>query len=236
MEEVRRFLRYTLPGMATMMLLLSMVAVSDYARVKAVFMRLGSESTVAAAVGVFLCSGAVGFVLANLYFAVYWSDPFCRWFAIDHRPALNELKDMFEIRRVGGSAVSTAELTKREAWAVVCQLWWSQSETSPTLRGANGFCDRLVDMTHGIGATLIGSILAVIGWGCFHFGFNRGATSGHFLGVLAPLTLWGVIVAVYGANFLRTVRAHETIVNSTLYDNMVGAAGAGRKPTILLPP
>jgi hypothetical protein len=90
-------------------------------------------------------------------------------------------------------------------------------------------------MTHGIGSTIIGSILAVLGWSCFHFGINRGGTSGVLLGVLVPLGMWGILIAVYGANFVRTVRAHEMIVNSTLYDKMAGAVATGKKPTILLP-
>jgi len=74
MDEVKRFLRFTLPGMVTVGQLLLAAYVSNRDSVLHLFSSLQSQKDVTGlALAALLSSGALGYVLASIYHSLSWT-------------------------------------------------------------------------------------------------------------------------------------------------------------------
>ncbi|MCK5119102.1 MAG: hypothetical protein KAQ78_05935 [Candidatus Latescibacteria bacterium] len=73
MNEIRRFLRYTLPGLAVALIVLGILWQMDL-----LTSDISDQSNLLAKfVGLFIASGALGYLLANIYFIIRWA-PFLK--------------------------------------------------------------------------------------------------------------------------------------------------------------
>src|SRR5437762_3456568 len=125
MDEVKRFLRFTLPGLACVLLVLLALSVSDPDIVRNVLSKDCATSIGEVAV-FFLGSGGLGYILANVYFAAYWLPLLSKWWAIDHRSVLEQLGDKVKIIDPSGKSLLASNLSRREAWQIVSQFWYSK--------------------------------------------------------------------------------------------------------------
>jgi len=73
MDEVRRFLRYTLPGLATVILFMIALSLTEGCFVRRLFFDKDSSQNIGLVLTLFLGSGALGYLFANIYFSLYWS-------------------------------------------------------------------------------------------------------------------------------------------------------------------
>ena len=232
MEEVRRFLRFTLPGMACVIELLVALTISDFATIKGFLSFVKENSAVGIAISFLLASGAIGYILANIYFALYWVKPFSDLIAIDHLSFLKSINNEFDLLDASGNRIDVRKISsRRDAWTILSHYWWSRIESDEGIKGTNAFTDRLVDITHSIGATFIGTLFACLAWASMHFYF-LGNSRGWGLRMIITITLWILLFFTFGYNFVRTVKAHQSIANSTVLDSILRESKNGCKATI----
>jgi len=220
MDEVRRFLRFTLPGLACVITLLIAFSFSDPSAIGQLLKSAWADKTLGVVIGVFLASGGLGYILANIYFSIYWSWPFSRVIAINHRSLLTSLNDNLEIVDISGKKLNLQRISKRDAWTIVTQYWFSQIEGSNNIKGINSTTDRLVDFTHSLGATFIGILLSFAAWTYVHF-FTLNPTEFNILSKDSfVVTMWIIYLLLICLAYLRTLKALESIVNSTVAEKI----------------
>ena len=140
MDEVRRFLRYTLLGLAVIIELLIALFLTDtesmgilICKDKDQILNLGLVLTI------FIGSGGLGYLFASLYFELCWIWPFYLFMPTDHLALLTKLREKKIIEITDASGKSVDKLSKREAWIIVTQYWCSRLETSNNLKGVNSY-------------------------------------------------------------------------------------------------
>jgi hypothetical protein len=211
MDEVRRFLRYVLPGLVFIIELFLFFCISDR---RAPVDWLMAHSGAGPLIALFLGTGVLGFILANIYHSLYWTT---ECFAIDHRCLFRESPPGFRAIELSGDPIGV--LTKREAWTMVTQYWYSQVEkrSGKDLLGLSLITDRLVDIGHALGTTTIGAFLSIFTWGFARsYMFEKSWCSIPPKGWIFILFLWAVILLVLIFGHFRALKALERIVNSTL--------------------
>lgn len=230
MDEVRRFARYTLPGLASVLLLLIALVFTDGRQLSPWLPSAEVKEGIALVLGGLLASGALGYLFSVIYFAtidIHW---IARLFTVDHRQIFVDLANIIDLQDASGKPVSPTQMTQREAWATATRFWFARSETSPVVKGFNPYNDRLVDVMHGVGVTAIGTIAAAIAWSVVHF---------HFLGNGLSGTVWiamlGWVVLILA--MLRNHRRIVTTVRWMAHGNMAELvrtefASTGKKVTI----
>src|SRR5271157_623884 len=156
MNEIRRFMRYTLPGLVFSFQLLLALSFSNWDKVEKLE-PLNNKSAIGIALGVFLATGALGYILSIIYFGLYWFFGL-RWLeiipiTIDHRPAFRDLYRFKIIDGKGedlsldkdlnpGTPMQRKRLSKRDAWIILTQYWYSRKKRADDIHDINDFTDR----------------------------------------------------------------------------------------------
>lgn len=216
MDEVRRFLRYTLPGLAAVIQFLIALSITDACILFKILSVKDQTQSLGLTLTIFIGSGGLGYLFSNIYFFLYWWRPFNR-FAIDHLSFLKNLrKEVVDILDSSGNPYNN-DLSKREAWAVITQYWHSKIEECPKIKGVDSTTGRLTDVTHGLGATIIGSVFALLSWELIHLAIAQHSALLNLKEVLIIVGWVGLIVLLIIA-WHRVKIALQSIVNSTLTD------------------
>jgi hypothetical protein len=94
--------------------------------------------------GIFVGSGAIGYVLASIYHPLYWWLP-C--FSRDRLLFLRKLisSDKLKIRNISGSEIKACDLNKRDAWTILTYYWYANIDASKEPAGLSKITDRLTD-------------------------------------------------------------------------------------------
>lgn len=218
MDEVRRFLRYTLPGLSAVIQLLIGLSITDSDVVCKILSAKDLTQSLGIVLIIFIGSGGLGYLFANIYFSLYWSWPFNRLIAIDHLTFLEGLrKEMIVIVDLYGKEYTTA-LSKREAWTIITQYWHSKVEDNSKIKGINKITDRLTDVTHGLGATFIGSLSALASWIVIHLSVSQDSASSGSKEVFIVFLVWVIFIFLLGFAYRRSNLALQSIANTTLTD------------------
>jgi hypothetical protein len=123
------------------------------------------------AVTIFVGSGGLGFILANLYHALLWcrllDHPKLCSHTIDHRQAIGEARSeriLCLVRQEDQRRypVEMNQLSRKEAWRVLTALWHARIGSSNMLDRANARTDSLTSIVHGLGTLLMGTLIAAI--------------------------------------------------------------------------
>lgn len=220
MDEVRRFLRFTLPGLAAMIQFVIALSITDACIVFKILSVKDQTQSLGLALAIFIGSGGLGYLFATIYFFLYWSWPFdC--VAIDHLSFLKNLRrEVVDILDSSGNPYKN-DLSEREAWIIITQYWHSKIEGCPKLKGLNSTTDRLTDVTHGLGATIIGSVSALISWLLIHVAIVQHSP------LLDPRAdcisvVWVILIWLLGIAWRRSNIALQSVVNSALTDIIRG--------------
>lgn len=217
MDEARRFLRYILPGLVFSVVLLIALLISDNDAIIC-FLKKISDKGIIGIGGVFLASGALGYIFSVIYWALFWSRPFSNWIAVDHTVLLNRLveRGRVEVVDISGNQVP---LDKRTAWVIFSQHWWTSRIKNKSDKDIFIPIDRLADITHAIGTAIISILFSFIVWAIIHYGYLRSRFSICDVGVLAFLVQIFLIIAFY-KNYWDTHRSLQSVLNSA-FANMV---------------
>jgi hypothetical protein len=173
MEEPKRFLRYVLPGLGFciefffFLWLLRPCQMIDF-----MSGQFSKEHGFGFAIAIFIGSGGLGFVLANLYHALLW----CRFrdrakvslWTIDHRQAIEDARNERILCLIRQDAqrrypVEKKNLSREDAWRVLTAVWHARMGSSALLESANSRTDSLTSIVHGLGTLLVGTVIAGIG-------------------------------------------------------------------------
>ena len=85
MDEIKRFMRYTLPGLVCTLQLIIAFIFSDTITVKCFYNNyLKSSNDFGIVLGIFFVSGAIGYILSSIYFSIRWWEPISQLFSINH--------------------------------------------------------------------------------------------------------------------------------------------------------
>ena len=229
MDEVRRFLRYTLPGLSALIQLLIGLSITDSGIVCKILSAKDLTQSLGIILTIFIGSGGLGYLFANIYFSLYRSWPFSRLIAIDHLTLLKDLrKEIIEIVDLSGKAYAN-DLSKREAWTIITQYWHSKIEENTKIKGINIITDRLTDVTHGLGATFIGSLSALASWIAIHLSIAQDSASFISQKVFIVFLGWAILIFMLGFAYRRTNLALQSIANTTLTDIICREYQAGNK-------
>lgn len=230
MEEFRRFMRYTLPGIVCILLLLSSLLISDFKTLKSCFINLGDPKlNIGIIIGAFFASGGLGYLFSIIYFPIIWSSLLRRKFANDHRQILFDLRNKIEIMDVTEKPIHPESLTQREAWAIMTQFWNANSEENNVIKGVTPFINRTVDIMHSIGAIIIGTTIMLNLWIYLHF-FALSESSYNFsFNDIIAIFFWLVMLFIFFVDFQLTRKSLQSITNITFTDVIQQKAGKKKK-------
>lgn len=207
MNDARRFMRFVLPGLASVIMLLIALFISDGSKMS-FFFDSKSSNYVGVIFGLFLASGALGYIFSNIYWAIFWIGP-KKFFVNDNSFFLEKYKDKLKI------VDKPNELTKHEVWIIVTQFWYAQIKKSDEIKGINPFIDRIIDIGHGLGSTLVGSFISLITWISLHF-FVIANPSKCSCGNFMIIFVWLILIISISFDYNRIRKAHQSLVNSTI--------------------
>ena len=207
MEEARRFLRYTLPGLVfAVELAIYLYFTLGHASFMA---QVGSlpGGGVGSGIGLFLLSGGLGYVFSLVHFALYWT-LYRWWVARDYRPLLRALarRGWLAARRWDdGTEFDLDDLSLEGGWRAHVAICLERKLCSKRMEGARGGFDRLGDFANGCGASFVGSAAAIV---CYVFIAGS-------IGASANIWVVGVACAVAAIHFLNflVTNAHCRAVN-----------------------
>lgn len=229
MHEVRRFLRFTLPGMASFgQLLLAVYLTNSRAIGDLITAQNNLKDILGWVAAAFVSSGVAGYVLTSSYHALRWR-PFFSFLAIDHLSLVTKLISINKlvVTDSEGDPIRQEDLNKRDAWTIVTYYWYANLEQSKQLAGLNTVTDRLVDFTHSHGATFLGTLVGLAVW---FFGFSGFSRFNPSMKDLLLLGYWFVLLAVYGASQRLANRALEFVANAGVLSRM---GDVGKFPVIV---
>lgn len=207
MVDVRRYMRYVIPGLIYAVLLTLAFFISDTEKAMA-YIRSGEISkNIGFILSAFLASGALGYIFSNIYFGLHWltDDSII---AINHKGLFASLGNRINLIDAEGRPIDRNLLTKRDAWTIWSFYWYSNVENSEKYKISSARIDNLVDITHGLGASLIGTLLSFFTWI-----IALPATSQN-----TKYINWGwiIIIVVLSINYYKALKAVERMVNSIL--------------------
>ena len=211
MDEIRRFLRFTLPGLAASLIGLGLLWLSgaDLAG------WLGSKDLLAKFAGIFVASGALGYLLANLYFAIRWIPWLRKWLVIDHKTVITKLHDVLEVRGPSDIAWNLENLTLFDAWSIITHYCVSRAKTEKHMCAITATCERMVDVTHGLGTLCIGLILAMLA--VLGLGYDSLDQARTWVAIVVLLAL----SCVLWFSFYRSMKALEAVSNSAFVTSVM---------------
>lgn len=229
MDEIKRFLRFTLPGLVFIIqltLIILFTCINGFCKYDICILLFDTKlpNLIALFAGLIVIAAAVGYLLAQLYWGLYWKGWFSKRSPTSHRRMLLDLEaqkgDKFRILNAGGQEVEIANLDVNDCWSLVTQ-YFSTCNYPKIIKRLTVMDSRLVDMTHSIGTTMIGNYLLLIGTVLFtlYMVFIL-----FFLINLYPqmIIINIIIIAfLYLSNRLmriaykRTQTAHQALTNST---------------------
>ncbi len=213
MDEVRRFIRYTLPGLTCITVLLLALLISDRTQVISFLINVKEENAIGLILSTLLISGALGFILANIYFSILWLTP-NNVIAIDHLNLLFKLNKYLSIVDENDKSINISTFSRREAWEIITKLWYWNKASLDNMKSMHEWLDRIIDLSHGIGAVLIGMIFSFVSWLFLHLCilsklFNCKTD-------ILVILLWIVIFIAFFINYYRTQKTIERLSNSII--------------------
>jgi hypothetical protein len=214
MNEVRRFFRFTIPGITCVLELFIALSISDNKMIASMLDSTGAVANIGLVFAIFLASGGLGYIFANIYFALYWWKPIRDRFAIDHCSLFRDLAEKIELVDTSGTRINPDDLSKRDAWNILTQFWYSQIEDGQDIKGVDQITDRLANITHSLGATVIGSLLSFIAWVSIHF--SNPSRSFCIYGELAIIIVWLLLIFLMLKCHQRAQESLQSIANSTI--------------------
>lgn len=164
MEEARRFLRFSLPGLIFIieLAILPLIFTGDLNIYFDEINNIGAGAPVI----LFLVAAGVGYLLANIYH-FFHNNKFLKIFPVNHKKLLMDLEKkkllvFYELTDTGeDKEVDLNDLKKMDAWNITTSLWHGMKGTSKDIREATPRVKSLADLAYGLGASLIGSVIVL---------------------------------------------------------------------------
>jgi len=165
MDEGGRYLRYIIPGVASIvqfiiLALISGVPFSGSELISAV----SANSGIGVAFTVLIASGGLGYLLAQVYFGLRTLPGLKGLLHQDHSGFFQnqEVEKALSVKGLGGDAPGADDL--RANWAMFCTLWHMRRGNSTSLEKTDRMVGSLTGHMHSLGATFVGVVIAFVVW------------------------------------------------------------------------
>ncbi|MBK7095077.1 MAG: hypothetical protein IPH57_08540 [Saprospiraceae bacterium] len=157
MEESKRFLRYVIPGL---IFIFQIGLVLEFTDVK-IITDQETQDFYKIIITLFISSGLLGYLFSNLYFFVHWNIDFKKCFGIDYKQIVDKNKGFFKINEsdVDNKNLKT-DKTQLEYWIII-NVFWNLSPVEG-LEKIKQMTDKLSDMLHSLGTTILSMFLALL--------------------------------------------------------------------------
>jgi hypothetical protein len=226
MDEVRRFLRFSIPGIVAIIELLISLAIADNSSFAELIKSIDNYNSFGLILGLLLGSGGLGYIFANIYLSLIWLPWLRNVFAIDHLRLFRDLEGKLNILDSHRKAISPEELSQRDAWTITSRYWYSQlkGKENYEIKGINVLTDRLTDHAHALGATIIGAILAGLTWYYIysHIWNNTPCLNFEFL---IPFFSFIILLALISHAYFLAKTSLENMANSTIINKVLKQSG-----------
>lgn len=149
------------------------------------------------------------------------------YIAIDHKPLLKWLKEKGKIVVIPTRERDLDKISKREAWVIFSQHWWTSRIKNEADKDKFISIDRLADITHAIGTTLISILFSLAAWAIIHCGYLKSEFSictckGLIFIILQILLIWA-----FCKNYWDTHKSFQSLLNSS-FANMIESQFRGK--------
>lgn len=193
-----KFLRYTIPGLVSMLVFYFLTSFKSWENARII---TESEISLGYIAGLVFVTGGMGAIFNILYGAL------CHliYYPLNHTKLLSSLKDKLKIVDAHGNVVN--KISKREAWSIFNTYWYSKTNLRSKFEAINPRVDRLSDVTHGIGTTLVGLIVTIIV--CIIWNLRIHSS------VLPSLIIGIVFIFLTFFNYVYLLKMYQTILNTT---------------------
>ena len=193
-----KFLRYTIPGLVALIifyLLASLTGSENTEKIKDFEVSLGFIA------GLIFVTGGLG----SIFNIIYWAIFHFVYYPLDHTKLLKSLQSKLRIVDTNGNIIES--FTKREAWSIFNTYWYSKTNLRTKFEAINPRVDRLSDVTHGLGTTLIGIILTFIFWCFIYLDFSSDW--------ILPSSIGLLLIILNFSNYLFSLKIYQNLLNTT---------------------
>lgn len=207
MPEARRFLRYVIPGLLSILeaFLFALFAWPDVA--PETLLKVMKDLQAGGAFAAFFLTGALGYFLSAVHHTISWLPGIKRIYAGDYRPFFRKAFNHSLVTKEESNAQDAhkeVELSIEEASQAMAALWNESRECSKQVKAANDRVDSLTDLMHGAGAAVVGSTLAYIVFAFVAFGRSDAVW-------WRPTLAFAVLFFIHVWNYFK-LREHATRV------------------------
>ncbi len=194
-----KFLRYTIPGVISLLVFYFLTYLTNLEAAK----RLSeSDSTLGFIAVLVFVSGGLG----AIYNIIYWAICHFFYYPLDHTGLFSSIKDKLIIKDSAGNIINN-KISKRDAWSVFNTYWYSKTRLRSKLEAINPRVDRLSDVCHGLGTTLIGLILAILAW----LIWDQNGICSNYLSIIVGLLI--IVLTLW--NYLKSFKMYQALLNTT---------------------
>jgi Ca2+/Na+ antiporter len=233
MDEAKRIVRYTLPGLVYVILLLATFALLEPDKAKEIV--LNNDISFGEILGSFILSGGIGYIFSIIYFSLYWWIGGRKGHFYNHLNILNELIKSKKIEIIKPDLSDSKEQNfilnnKREAWYIINVYWYSRGKTSKAIEGIiekiNSYYS---DITIGLGTTLIATFFSLLTFTGLLLVYYSNIDWFRW-NVWVCLGLYMFFIYMVLLNFCRTYKAYETIIITAFATEVFKECEEHKKP------
>jgi hypothetical protein len=205
MDELRRFIRYTFPGMATMLAAFILFWLSGTVNDCTIMKYCKADAMGGLIVGAFIISSALGFILAQLYWGIYWAPILKNIFAKKHQQAIKDLVVSKKIKlvQINGKDFNIENLSIEKAWNSITgffeQYYYEKMSKEVKVAGT------LMDAAHGVGATILGFFLVFLVWEIYDKKISL------LVSHCCIISCFAIIIVIMIIAYLRAHKAHKSV-------------------------
>jgi len=232
MDEAKRILRYSLPGMVYVILLLVTFVILKPSTAKDLL--LNADISAGETLAALVFSGGLGYLFSIIYFGSYWIIADRSTLHIyNHLDVVNDLiisnKLIVVNPALDGSSESKFEVTdRRQAWYIVNVLWHSRTKKSKAIKGVSEKLDSYYsDITTSLATTLTSSVFSFITFLVLINKYYENVNC--FNAFICVLIYVGIIVLVL-YNFVRTYKAYQAMINTAFATEAFSFFEKGKAP------
>ena len=216
MNDFKSFIRYVIPGLSSIILLIVSLYLTNPGIFTNTIPLFNNKSNIALVIGVFFTSGAWGFILANIYFSIIWSEMIGERFSIDHKAVLLNYQDTLQIyeRKLNKyEQKDINSLSKRKAWELVLPILFTKASSEN--EKLKKMLDNMTDMLHSIGGFLVGLISSFIIWLLILI-LGDSDTNLYDKNFNIALYINSFIIIAVGFNYRNTLKSVQSLLNSII--------------------
>lgn len=217
MNEVGKFVRYSLPGIASIIQLGIAILLTERGAVTSFDAPDGISAVIGIVLATFVATGGYGYLLAMIYLGLSRLKFAHRLAYVDYSRMWKAVENLISVRNESGKEIRMTSISKTQSYPLAIQYWFSRIEQSKTIKGVDLRVQKIADLKQSIGTTLVGSIIALIVWISAHFTVFDGSLS-----IVLVLTAvgWFGILSLLVRSFKITRDDVRILVESTIIQDL----------------